>query len=268
MRESFKDFKLKLLIFDLDQTLLTKDKIISPLTYNILKEFQNNEIYLGINTARNYFGSKRIIDLLNPEVVITSCGALITYKDKDIYESYFTSEETKYILDIIREILIDEGILTVATRNSFYMQGLSIDETIEAWEASIIKDLSDFEEESLMIQFKCENKDKADIISKKLNKYEISKYSASPWYRISNINNSKGNALNILEELTEIKKENIMAFGDDITDLDMLKNVKYGIAMDNSIKEIKDVADIIIGNNDEEAIYYFLNEYKNELLKR
>ena len=55
-----------------------------------------------------------------------------------------------------------------------------------------------------------------------------------------------------------IKLSNVIAFGDDYADIDMLKLSGIGIAMGNAIKEVKEAADIIIGSNDEDGIAVYL----------
>ncbi len=51
----------------------------------------------------------------------------------------------------------------------------------------------------------------------------------------------------------------IMSFGDDLADVGMLKMSGLGVAMGNSIDEVKMNADIVIGNNDEDGIAVFLD---------
>ena len=49
-----------------------------------------------------------------------------------------------------------------------------------------------------------------------------------------------------------------MAFGDDYVDIGMLKLCGLGIAMGNAIKEVKEIADVVIGTNDNDGIADFL----------
>ena len=56
----------------------------------------------------------------------------------------------------------------------------------------------------------------------------------------------KGIALLKLGEILGIKKDEIMAFGDGFgTDMDMIRRVGFGVAMENGIDEIKEAADYI-----------------------
>lgn len=55
-----------------------------------------------------------------------------------------------------------------------------------------------------------------------------------------------------------ITSGDIIAFGDDYADIGMLKLAGVGVAMGNAIAEVKAVADIVIGTNDEDGIAEYL----------
>ena len=57
-----------------------------------------------------------------------------------------------------------------------------------------------------------------------------------------------------------ISAEEITAFGDDYVDIGMLKLCGLGIAMGNAIDEVKEAADRVIGDNEEDGIAEFLEE--------
>ena len=48
------------------------------------------------------------------------------------------------------------------------------------------------------------------------------------------------------------------AFGDDLVDIGMIKLCGTGVAMGNALPEVKEVADIVIGTNNEDGIAEYL----------
>ena len=68
----------KLIILDLDGTLLHSDKSISQYTINTLEKCRSKGILIGISTARGETNAKHFISKINPEVVISSGGALVS----------------------------------------------------------------------------------------------------------------------------------------------------------------------------------------------
>ena len=82
--------KCKLLLFDLDGTLLQSDKTISSRTLSVLKKCRENNILIGVSTSRSEQNSlaylkelmktKCLLKYLIPDILISSGGALVKYK--------------------------------------------------------------------------------------------------------------------------------------------------------------------------------------------
>lgn len=82
----------------------------------------------------------------------------------------------------------------------------------------------------------------------------------------------KGEALLKMGEKLHIKKEEIAACGDSSNDFSMIQKVGVGVAMGNANAEIKKIAKIITGSNEEDGVAMFLQkvieENRNELGER
>ena len=72
---------------------------------------------------------------------------------------------------------------------------------------------------------------------------------------------NKGSAMVRLGETMGICREEIMAFGDGLNDLRMIREVGTGVAMGNARDEVKAAADYITLSNDEEGVARFIEEY-------
>jgi len=66
--------------------------------------------------------------------------------------------------------------------------------------------------------------------------------------------------LNKVNHYREIKMENIMAFGDNYNDFELLKDVKYGIAVANGQQKIKDIAYAVTKSNYDNGVAFYLDE--------
>lgn len=91
----------KLLLFDLDGTLLQSDKSISKATMCELDNYRKHGVMIGISTSRSEKNCMQFIEEVNPDVVISSAGALIKYKDEHIYKMEFSEKETKELIQKI-----------------------------------------------------------------------------------------------------------------------------------------------------------------------
>lgn len=71
---------------------------------------------------------------------------------------------------------------------------------------------------------------------------------------------TKGKGVRYLYEALGINYEDTMAFGDNLNDIDMLQNVKYGIAMGNATEKLKEIAYSITEDVTRDGIYEALSK--------
>lgn len=72
---------------------------------------------------------------------------------------------------------------------------------------------------------------------------------------------NKANGLTALMNVLNIDKENVMAIGDEMNDLEMVKMVGLGVAMGNANQPIKDVADYITLSNNEAGVAHAIRHF-------
>ena len=65
---------------------------------------------------------------------------------------------------------------------------------------------------------------------------------------------SKASALKKLAGQWDIPMEDIIAFGDEVNDIEMLKAVGLGIAMENADRQVKEAADFVAASNDADGV--------------
>ena len=63
----------------------------------------------------------------------------------------------------------------------------------------------------------------------------------------------------------ELDASNLMAFGDDLNDIEMLKLADYAYAMENAKPKVKDAARFIAPNNNESGVLQVIEKYLDEL---
>lgn len=72
---------------------------------------------------------------------------------------------------------------------------------------------------------------------------------------------SKARGIDYVKSYLNIDSSNIIAFGDEDNDLEMIKYAQYGIAMDNGLDDLKHIANHITYSNNEDGIGRYLNEF-------
>ena len=140
----------KLLLFDLDGTLLRSDKTISQATLKALRECRKKGILIGVSTSRGEQNALSFIEELQPDVLIASGGALVKYHGEYIYKAEFSGEETRQMIAAARKICGADCEITIDTIDSHYWN-YKIDPKKQdhSWGDSIYTDFTDFGESSL-----------------------------------------------------------------------------------------------------------------------
>ena len=79
---------------------------------------------------------------------------------------------------------------------------------------------------------------------------------------------TKDQAIFKLLQLYNMTDANVVVFGDNTNDIKMLKYASKGVAVENACPELKEIADIIIGSNDDNSVIEFIAKENNvELIK-
>lgn len=252
----------KLIILDLDGTLLHSDKSISQYTINTLEKCRSKGILIGISTARGETNAKHFISKINPEVVISSGGALVSYRGNYIYASAFTSEETQRILNTVQTLTNGKSEITVDTRTCHYWN-YKIDphETYPDRGEVVYTDYRHFNEEALKICVETSDKKVAERVAKSIGDCDFIKFSDGDWYKFTKASATKAGALREIAGALHLIPNEIISFGDDYADIEMLKICGRGIAMGNAIDEVKQAADEVTDSNDKDGAAKYLEKY-------
>ena len=263
----------KLLIFDLDDTLLTSEKIIAPSSIKAIEACKSKGMVIGYITAR---ARTMQHDIDNGKVFFTDRynlpkdfiayynGAVIYSNNVLIGKNVIPYKKAMQIIRKLVNVYPDSKIGVYHEPWSFLKRGDSIEgenwnlETGEKIKCSIFN-LLVYDVQRIRIEFAgYDDKNKLNGILTNDTTYFIN---ADGSAMIINKDATKENALKIASEYFNIPNTDIISFGDDINDLNMLKISGVGVAMGNAIDAIKNAADYITETNDNEGISIWINKY-------
>ena len=78
--------------------------------------------------------------------------------------------------------------------------------------------------------------------------------SGDMWLACMAVGVSKGSAIRILQESLQIRPEETMAFGDQLNDVEMLKQAYYSYAVENARPEVKETARFLADSNEDDGV--------------
>ena len=93
-------------------------------------------------------------------------------------------------------------------------------------------------------------------VQKSINAFSTAILSKTNYLEILPIGVNKGRALGILTKALGLDLLQAAAIGDARNDFEMLSQVGLSIAMGNAVNELKQIADWVVGTNDESGVAY------------
>lgn len=248
----------KLLLFDLDGTLLTSDKTVSPETVQAIKNCSDSGIVIGYITARArpFYNESFFIDGLPCDFIAYYNGASM-YAGDDLIESNVIPFDIA--MKIVNEISDYYPIKQVGIYHEPWSYKNGENWNIETGE-KIKCELSGLlchDVQRIRFVFDCENYTLDDYMTEDTAYFTTSDGTSF----IVNKNAKKENALIKAAAYYNIPLSEVIAFGDDITDIEMLKIAGTGVAMGNAIDSVKTIADYVTDTNDKNGISKWINKH-------
>ena len=251
------DINVKMIVTDLDNTLLRRDKTVSEYTIQVFQRIRNHGVLIAFATARDFrFVTEYITPRtdITPDILIADNGALACYDGKDIYKKMIPSKIANSLLPRFKLVRC------VSTEDAYYLSGeYSNDHWSIGKKATIVTDFAkviegdafyldgDTEKTSMIL-----NEDYPDI--------RVVTYSDVDLVTIVHREATKLKALITVQNALNIEAGEIAYFGDDYSDIEVLSSCKNSIAVANAINECKAVANFICDTNDNDGVAKWLEE--------
>lgn len=250
----------KLILTDLDETLLHSDKTISDYSVRVFNECKQRGILVGFCTSRGKTNIVSFEKRINPDISICNGGASIYHNGTLLHAASFTIQETRSILEETRNVCDSNCEITVDTIDKIFWNRKK-DKSTDYADNSIYDDFFDFTQPAMKICVQTDDLGKAQKIAQSVPSCDFLPFSDIPWYKFSPASATKENAILILCQKMNILPQEILAFGDDFNDIGMLKLCGKGIAMENAISQVKEVAGEITKTNNEDGVAWYVEKY-------
>ena len=252
---------IRLLLFDLDDTLLRSDKTVSEANLLAIERCRGAGILVGVSTSRSERNADMFIRRVRPDLMITSAGASVRAGDRRIFTAAFTRSETEEIIRKARDVMGPEALIDADTSDTHYRNyPVSEDEERTGWDGSVATDFSAIPEGVLMVCVNMPDPEDAVRLQNTLPFCDVVKFANGSWYKVTRAGVTKASGVEALCEELGIEKREIAAFGDDLADIEMLRLAGLGVAMGNGLSEVREEADVVIGDNNSDAIADFLEK--------
>lgn len=273
-----------LYVSDLDGTLLTENGTLSDYSKNSLKNMIDKGLMFTTATARSASSQEILqgsgINLLGVQLN----GVLIYdyYKKQYVHSTSFDITAARKVQEILVKYdrmpfvyFYDNGDLVV----EYEKIANKIEEDFFNKRKYDYKSFSQmtkiiFKESDIVIYFTMiDTYERLKPIYDDISKIQGAKavlysdnYSDLYFLEIFSSNASKANGVKYIKNY--YKADKVIAFGDNINDIEMMKSADKAIAVENAVQEVKNIADEIIGEGYQDGVVKYLekNAKYNELI--
>lgn len=276
---------MKAIVLDLDGTLLTPDKKISPFTKATLLEAQKSGMQVILASGRPTSGMEKYATELELSCyggwLISYNGAVVwdCHQKKVIYEKTLEKHEAKKILQHLENFavlpLVDhQGILYYEKEKNKPLKlktGLFDVVTYEAnggnfipQEVANLVETVDFPIYKILTAGNpAYLKAQANLLAEPFKEFCHSVFTADFYFEFTAKNMDKAQALKVILEKIAASPEEVIAFGDGLNDASLLNLAGIGVAMENAVPQLKVLADVVTSSNEEDGVAIYL---KNNIL--
>ena len=285
----------KLLVLDIDGTLTNTQKDITPKTLEAILNIERMGHAVALASGRPTGGMRRYVDELElakyGNYAISYNGACVTNMQTNemVYKNALPDYVAPWMLDYARE----HGLGMCIYDGNTVVCGTDVDRYIER--ETVLNgfnrvSVENFDAYRGMDMFKAlltappvraaeHEKRLADLrnglmascagvqalLEKRLARRFIGRlsiYRSEPYFiEVMPRGVDKGAAIAGLIERLGMEREDVIACGDGLNDLAMIRYAGLGVAMGNAQSEIKAAADVVTGTNDEDGIVSVIEQY-------
>ncbi|MFT7684742.1 MAG: Cof subfamily protein (haloacid dehalogenase superfamily) [Candidatus Azotimanducaceae bacterium] len=281
--------KISLIALDLDGTLALDNHLISKKTKQALQSLHSDGMHIVISTGRRFRTAQYVIDNLDLEVYcICNGGALVKNEQQEtILNATLTKQEFVDVIELARshslaiagqrdahslggsDFIIDnkvpwhDGILSYHENNIEYARGADLLAEQDIDQENFLA-LSTFDEMAKLKGF-------VEAVEKdeRFNVVVVSQVNGDAHYcEITQRHVDKWYGLQHLAKRFNLEAANICAVGDELNDVPMVKAAGLGVAMGNAHPKLKNLADFICGNYDEDGLlelFEYIREHNSQL---
>lgn len=236
---------IKLVVSDLDGTLLNAEHKLTESTVDAVKALVEQGVQFMLATGRHYQDVYLIAQQLDIDMcLITSNGARVHNSAGELlYENHMPSHLVKKVLELSAEFDVH--------RNLYQQDFWLVEEPHEALlaihhESGFEYNITDFSAIDLAhidkIYFTAEHDKLVELeflLKQHLSEALYITFTSPEYLEVMNLGVSKGQALKMVLKQRAISFQEVMALGDGMNDVEMLNLVGHAVVMHNASDQVK-----------------------------
>ncbi|MER1955829.1 MAG: Cof-type HAD-IIB family hydrolase [Solibacillus sp.] len=252
----------KILFFDVDGTLYNSNKQLPSTAKEALFKARENGYEIAIATGRAPFMIADLLEELQIDSYVTFNGQYVVYKGKVIYTNQIANDLLADILQFGAErnhpfVFLNEREM-IATKEG----SCEIEESLATLHYPYPEVNADYYLQTPVYQTLLF----ANTHEQATYEHQFPGVEFVRWHPYSCDMLPKGGSKAVgIQKLVNhigIDMSEVIAFGDGLNDVEMLREVGFGVAMGNGHEEAKESASIVAGHVDEDGLFRVMKQLK------
>ena len=266
-----KKTQYKMIVVDMDDTLLSDDHTISDLNKEMIFKAQEMGVYVVLASGRptsamTAYAKELKMDYYNSYMISFNGSTIIDLKeDKVLFEHALTKEQIHSLYDFSQanntHIITYLGEQIISETHSEY---IDIESTITGLELLIVPSFKDAVTTSavkcLLLEEPTYLKSVENVLKAAMP--DLSICMSKPFFLEAAPNGiDKGAAIQVLAEKLNIHQSEIIAVGNAGNDLTMVQYAGLGVWVDNVDPELREFADVVVASNNDDGVAEVIKRY-------
>lgn len=243
----------KLLVLDLDDTLLSQDLTISTDNIEAIRAAKEKGLHVVLCSGRPKKSMLKYADILDihdaEDYIVSYNGAIINQFDgTEVLYKPIEGQVLHRLIDIGRQAGIDVQLYSEDLTVEKYTDRTKHYESLTGFPATLVEDLKNVTSSIKVLYNHIEGSKLENLRLKLVEEFDdrFNIFYSKPFYiEVLNKAVSKGLAVKYLSELLYISRDEVIAVGDGFNDVSMLEYAGMGIAVKNAPEGVKAVADYV-----------------------
>lgn len=253
---------IKMIVNDLDRTLLRNEETISEYSLSVLRQCRKSGIKVIYATGRGGRSARSVAPCEYFDGKITQGGAVVTVGEDIISKCIIPYEMARSLLIAFDQI----GIKAMSEDSKLYYGSETTHNFIvtTGWTKSVNYQIIDIKEHNIdaeKINVFLSTQNEIEFVKRKLPDDLYLTVARNGHGIIMRKEATKTTGIMKLTELWGIDRAEIVSFGDDLIDVDVLKYTGVSVAVANAIDEVKTVADYICDTNNNDGVAKWIEQY-------
>lgn len=249
----------KFFFFDIDGTLLDFEKKLPDSTIEAVARLKQAGHSVAISTGRGPFMFQKIREELNIDSFVSYNGQFVVYEDKVIYENPIKIEALEDLVQAAKNanfplVFMSDDEMRANTKDHPY-----IHESLASLQLTHPEYEPEYYREKMIYQALLFCKEGEE---EQFNQREDIKFVR--WHDLSTDvlpnGGSKAEGIKKMIEMAGFRRDEVVAFGDGLNDIEMIEYAGTGVAMGNAVEDVKQLADFITKPVDDDGIYHAVKQ--------